>query len=85
MTPGRVQEAEVACRSTVDHGARAGQGPRMNSGHPLGRPTGAPAEWGADGACGPPTWRTGSGLRNLQQLRVRRTADSRLILWPTET
>lgn len=34
---------------------------------------------------GPPTWRTGSGMRNLQQLRVRRTATSRLTLWPTET
>lgn len=28
----------------------------------------------------PPTWRTGSGIRNLQQPRVRRTAASRLIL-----
>lgn len=34
---------------------------------------------------GPPTWRTGSGIRNRQQLRMRRTAACRLILWPTET
>lgn len=32
-----------------------------------------------------PTWRTGSGLLNLQQRSVRRTAASRLMRWPTDT
>lgn len=33
----------------------------------------------------PRTWRMGSGTRCLQQDWTRRTADSRLILWPTDT
>ena len=76
-------------------GAWAEQGPRMNSG-PLPSPQGpawphqalpqAPASREVQEAhAGPPTWRTGSGIRNLQQPRVRLTAASRLILWPTET
>lgn len=40
------------------------------------------AFWGLRDHC---TWRIGSGIRNLQQWWVRRTATSRLILWPTET
>lgn len=47
----------------------------MQAGRPLPPPPRARA----------PTWRTGSGTRNLQQLRVRRTAEARLTQWPTET
>lgn len=69
-------------------------------GPPLGHAFGLCAFWllscpGVDGPRGPrvlrmcsrermSAWRTGSGIRNLQQRWVRRTAASRLTLWPTE-
>lgn len=76
-SPGRAQ-----CSPTRLSRRRGQTCPRIATLHP-GRPAVGTGQAGL--RAGPPTWRTGSGIRNLQQLRTRRTAASRLILWPTET
>lgn len=82
---------EAERRSTVEPRALAGA-PRSSASSVLpgpslaqpGSPTGAGAKED-EGVWRPPTCRTGSGIRNLQHPRVRRTTASRLTLWPTET